>query len=54
VVRVTNPTTPSYKQVQYIQERTNEKLSEQFGGLKMQMEVQHSNASMSALFLEVK
>ena len=46
VVRVTNPTTPSYKQVQYIQDRINEKLSEQFDGLKMQMEVQRINVSV--------
>ena len=46
VVRVTNPTTPSYKQVQYIQDRINEKLNEQFDGLKMQMEVQRINVSV--------
>ncbi len=46
VVRVTNPTTPSYKQVQYIQDRINEKLSEQFDGLKMQMEVQRINVTV--------
>jgi hypothetical protein len=46
VVRVTNPATPSYKQVQYIQDRINEKLSEQFDGLKMQMEVQRINVSV--------
>ena len=46
VVRVTNPTTPSYKQVQYIQDRINEKLSEQFDGLKMQIEVQRINVTV--------
>ena len=46
VVRVTNPTTPSYKQVQTIQDLINEKLSEQFDGLKMQMEVQRVNVSV--------
>ena len=46
VVRVTNPTTPSYKQVQTIQDLINEKLSEQFDGLKMQMEVQRINVSV--------
>ena len=46
VVRVTNPTTPSYKQVQTIQDLINEKLSEQFDGLKMQMKVQRINVSV--------
>ena len=46
VVRVTNPTTPSYKQVQIIQDLINKKLSEQFDGLKMQMEVQRINVSV--------
>ena len=46
VVRVTNPTTPSYKQVQTIQDLINEKLSEQFDGLKMQMQVQRINVSV--------
>ena len=46
VVRVTNPTTPSYKQVQTIQDLINEKLSVQFDGLKMQMEVQRINVSV--------
>ena len=46
VVRVTNPTTPSYKQVQTIQDLINEKLSEQFDGLKMQMEVQRISVSV--------
>ena len=46
VVRVTNPTTPSYKQVQIIQDRINKRLSEQFDGLKMQMEVQRINVTV--------
>ena len=46
VVRVTNPTTPSYKQVQIIQDRINTRLSEQFDGLKMQMEVQRINVTV--------
>ena len=46
VVRVTNPTTPSYKQVQTIQDLINEKLSEQFDGLKMQIEVQRINVTV--------
>ena len=54
VVRVTNPTTPSYKQVQIIQDRINKRLSEQFDGLKMQMEVQRINVTTSPLFLAVK
>ena len=46
MVRVTNPTTPSYKQVQIIQDLINKKLSEKFDGLKMQMEVQRINVSV--------
>lgn len=46
MVLVTNPATPSYKQVQYIQDRINKKISEQFDGLKMQMEVQRINVSV--------
>ena len=43
VILVTNPTKPSNKNVRYIQDRIDEKLSEQFDGQKMQMEVQHIN-----------
>ena len=39
VVRVTDPTTPSYKQVQYIQDRINEKMGKNFPNLKLQMKV---------------
>ena len=46
VVRVTDPTTPSYKQVQEIQNRINTRLSEQFQGLKLQMRVQRINVSI--------
>jgi len=46
VVRVTNPTTLSYKQVQIIQDLINKKLSEKFDGLKMHMEVQRINVSV--------
>ena len=46
VVRVTDPTTPSTKQVQEIQNRINTKLSEDFPGLQMQMQVQRINVSV--------
>ncbi len=46
VVRVTDPTTPSTKQVQEIQNRINAKLSEDFPGLQMQMQVQRINVSV--------
>ena len=44
VVRVL--TTPSYKQVQLIQDIINEQLSKQFKGLKLQMQVQRINVSV--------
>ena len=40
VVRVTDPAIPSNKQVQEIQNRINNKLSENFPGLQMQMQMQ--------------
>ena len=46
VVRVTDPTTPSYKQVQEIQDNINSKLSWQFQGLELQMQVQRINVSV--------
>ena len=46
VVRVTDPTTPSFKQVQEIQNRINKKLSEKFPGLQMQMQVHRINVSV--------
>ena len=46
VVRVTDPTTPSFKQVQEIQNRINRKLSEKFPGLQMQMQVHRINVSV--------
>jgi len=46
VVRVTDPTTPSFKQVQEIQTRINRKLSEKFPGLQMQMQVHRINVSV--------
>ena len=46
VVRVTDPTTPSFKQVQEIQNRINSKLSEKFPGLQMQMQVHRINVSV--------
>ena len=46
VVRVTDPTIPSTKQVQEIQSRINTKLSENFPGLQMQMQVLRINVSV--------
>ena len=46
VVRVTDPTTPSYKQVQEIQNRINNRLREEFQGLQIQMRVQRINVSV--------
>lgn len=46
VVRVTDPTTPSYAQVQYIQDRINEGMETKFPGLKIQMEVQRINMTV--------
>ena len=46
VAHVTNPTKPSYKTVQYIQDCINEKLSEQFDGQKMQMCIQCINVTV--------
>ena len=46
VVRVTDPTTPSYKQVQYIQDRINERIKTTFPGLKLQMQVQRINVTI--------
>ena len=46
IVRVTDPTTPSYKQVQEIQDNINSKLSWQFQGLELQMQVQRINVSV--------
>lgn len=46
VVRVTDPTTPSYKQVQYIQDRINEGIKTRFPGLKLQMQVQRINVTV--------
>ena len=46
VVRVTDPTTPSYKQVQYIQDRINENIKTVFPGLKLQMQVQRINVTV--------
>ena len=46
VVRVTDPAIPSNKQVQEIQNRINNKLSENFPGLQMQMQVLRINVSV--------
>lgn len=46
VVRVTDPTTPSFKQVQEIQNRINTRLAEEFRGLSLQMQVQRINVSV--------
>lgn len=49
VVRVTDPTTPSFKQVQEIQNRINGKLSEKFPGLQMQMQMQVHRINVSVV-----
>ena len=46
VVRVTDPTTPSYTQVQYIQDRINERMEREFPGLQLQMEVHRINMTI--------
>ena len=46
VVRVTDPTTPSYKQVQYIQDRINDKMEKNFPNLKIQMKVLRINMTV--------
>ena len=46
MVRVTNRQLRATNKFRYIQDRINEKLSEQFDGLKMQMEVQRINVSV--------
>ena len=46
VVRVIDPTQPTYKQVQAIQDTINSKLSGQFQGLELQMQVQRINVSV--------
>ena len=45
-MRVTDPTTPSYTQVQYIQDRINERMKREFPGLKLQMEVHRINMTI--------
>ena len=46
VVRSLDPTLPSYKQVQNIQDKINSRLSGQFPGLELQMQVQRINVSV--------
>ena len=46
VVRSLDPTLPSYKQVQNIQDTINSRLSGQFPGLELQMQVQRINVSV--------
>ena len=46
VVRSLDPKLPSYKQVQNIQDTINSKLSGQFPGLELQMQVQRINVSV--------
>ena len=46
VVRVIDPTQPTYKQVQAIQDTINNKLSGQFQGLELQMQVQRINVTV--------
>jgi hypothetical protein len=46
VVRSVDPKLPSYKQVQNIQDTINSRLSGQFPGLELQMQVQRINVSV--------
>ena len=46
VVRSLDPKLPSYKQVQNIQDTINSRLSRQFPGLELQMQVQRTNVSV--------
>ena len=46
VVRSLDPKLPSYKQVQNIQDTINSRLSGQFAGLELQMQVQHIDVSV--------
>ena len=46
VVRSLDPKLPSYKQVQNIQDTINSRLSWQFPGLELQMQVQRINVSV--------
>ena len=46
VVRSLHPKLPSYKQVQNIQDAINSRLSWQFPGLELQMQVQRINVSV--------
>ena len=46
VVRSLDPKLPSYKQVQNIQDTINSRLSGQFPGLELQMQVQRINVSV--------
>ena len=46
VVRSLEPKLPSYKQVQNIQDTINSRLSGQFPGLELQMQVQRINVSV--------
>ena len=45
-VRGTNPTTPSYTQVQYIQDRINERMEREFPDLQLHMEVHRINMTI--------
>ena len=46
VVRSIDPTLPSYKQVQHIQDTINQRLAGQYPGLELQMQVQRINVSV--------
>ena len=46
VVRSMDPTLPSYKQVQHIQDTINRRLSGEYPGLELQMQVQRINVSV--------
>ncbi len=49
VVRVTDPVTPSYKQVQIIQDKINNNLAKQFQGRKLQMQMQVQRIHVSVV-----
>lgn len=49
VVRVTDPETPSFKQVQIIQDKINNNLAKQFQGRKLQMQMQVQRIHVSVV-----
>ena len=47
-MRVTDPTTPSHKQVQYIQDRINKKMGKNFPNLKLRMKALRINMTVAS------